>query len=34
MAPWDVKNIVEKVDKENGDKLLLTERDLHLVIII
>ena len=26
MAPWDVKNIVEKVDKENGDKLLLTER--------
>ena len=26
MAPWDVKNIVEKVDKENGNKLLLTER--------
>ena len=21
MAPWDVKNIVEKVDKENGNKL-------------
>jgi len=26
MAPWDAKNIVEKVAKEGGEKLLLTER--------
>lgn len=26
MAPWDVKNIVEKVAEEGGEKLLLTER--------
>ena len=26
MAPWDAKNIVEKVAEEGGEKLLLTER--------
>ena len=26
MAPWDVKNIVEKVAEGGGEKLLLTER--------